>query len=278
MDRGFTFKLISNYIKHDHCSDKYQCLVQPDWKFCRHFLTGLLLGSWGWRSGRAGPGHTGLGHPEDSDGKHSLDMHPCTKSPQFARPQSLIGYGSSCDKLDQAETRSLLMCFLHIMKTISEDVLVSYWHRAIHQEISDFFNLLELCLWHFRFLGKRHIARMASSGGKVTAANLKPALYPIRARMPSTNPKALADDGTGSTQAQAAALLYFFMRNFEFTKGKSIDRSHLQGIEGSRMLVDLQYQSGQLLSTPDPARRLWWWDGRLVVAAIIIYVVNGVNW
>lgn len=41
-------------------------------------------------------------------------------SPQFARPQSLIGYGSRCDKLDQAETRSLLMCFLHIMKTISE--------------------------------------------------------------------------------------------------------------------------------------------------------------
>ena len=40
--------------------------------------------------------------------------------PQFARPQSLIGYGSRCDKLDQAETRSLLMCFLHIMKTISE--------------------------------------------------------------------------------------------------------------------------------------------------------------
>ncbi|TNN24213.1 Dedicator of cytokinesis protein 10 [Liparis tanakae] len=80
-------------------------------------------------------------------------------SPQFARPQSLIGYGSRCDKLDQAETRSLLMCFLHIMKTISEDVLVSYWHRAIHQEISDFFNILELCLQHFRFLGKRHIAR-----------------------------------------------------------------------------------------------------------------------
>lgn len=23
------------------------------------------------------------------------------------------------------------------------DVLVSYWHRAIHQEISDFFNILE---------------------------------------------------------------------------------------------------------------------------------------
>lgn len=34
---------------------------------------------------------------------------------------------------------------------------------------------------------------------------------------------------SSSTQTEAAALLYFFMRkNFEFTKGKSIVRSHLQ--------------------------------------------------
>ncbi|XP_055735377.1 dedicator of cytokinesis protein 10-like isoform X1 [Salvelinus fontinalis] len=88
--------------------------------------------------------------------RNSEKMDGCEK---FARPQSLIGFGSRFDKLDQAETRSLLMCFLHIMKTISEEVMVSYWHRAIHQEISDFFNILELCLQHFRFLGKRHIAR-----------------------------------------------------------------------------------------------------------------------
>lgn len=34
---------------------------------------------------------------------------------------------------------------------------------------------------------------------------------------------------SSSTQTEASALLYFFMRkNFEFTKGKSIVRSHLQ--------------------------------------------------
>ncbi|XP_058489486.1 dedicator of cytokinesis protein 10 isoform X4 [Solea solea] len=102
-------------------------------------------------------------NPSNSD-RNSEKMDGCEK---FARPQSLIGYGSRCDKLDQAETRSLLMCFLHIMKTISEDVLVSYWHRAIHQEISDFFNILELCLQHFRFLGKRHIARKQAAAVKL---------------------------------------------------------------------------------------------------------------
>uniref|UniRef100_A0A673N6A5 Dedicator of cytokinesis protein 10-like n=1 Tax=Sinocyclocheilus rhinocerous TaxID=307959 RepID=A0A673N6A5_9TELE len=105
-------------------------------------------------------------NPSNSD-RNSEKMDGCEK---FARPQSLIGFGARFDKLDQAETRSLLICFLHIMKTISEEVLVSYWHRAIHQEISDFFNILELCLQHFRFLGKRHIARKLAAAVKLAQA------------------------------------------------------------------------------------------------------------
>ncbi|XP_054868309.1 dedicator of cytokinesis protein 10 isoform X6 [Amphiprion ocellaris] len=319
-------------------------------------------------------------NPSNGD-RNSEKMDGCEK---FARPQSLIGYGSRCDKLDQAETRSLLMCFLHIMKTISEDVLVSYWHRAIHQEISDFFNILELCLQHFRFLGKRHIARKLAAAVKLaqsTQANgtLKASNHPsqpsslfpqwmasgneghrharsqtmpiIRGKNALTNPKLLQmmetdgtiqdgdtlsptdveanlstevsltvldvlelfvhhhkkqlwlDDGqntlmkkvldtyllffqinqstatlrhvfaalrlfvqkfpsaffqgkadlcgclcyeilkccnhrSSSTQMEAAALLYFFMRkNFEFTKGKSIVRSHLQVIKAVSQLI-----------------------------------------
>uniref|UniRef100_A0A8C1R9J2 Dedicator of cytokinesis 10 n=1 Tax=Cyprinus carpio TaxID=7962 RepID=A0A8C1R9J2_CYPCA len=105
-------------------------------------------------------------NPSNSD-RNSEKMDGCEK---FARPQSLIGFGARFDKLDQAETRSLLICFLHIMKSISEEVLVSYWHRAIHQEISDFFNILELCLQHFRFLGKRHIARKLAAAVKLAQA------------------------------------------------------------------------------------------------------------
>ncbi|XP_062417151.1 dedicator of cytokinesis protein 10 isoform X4 [Pungitius pungitius] len=126
-------------------------------------------------------------NPSNSD-RNSEKMDGCEK---FARPQSLIGFGSRCDKLDQAETRSLLMCFLHIMKTISEDVLVSYWHRAVHQEISDFFNILELCLQHFRFLGKRHIARKLAAAVKLaqsTQANgtLKVSNHPSQSSHPSS--------------------------------------------------------------------------------------------
>ncbi|KAG5837682.1 hypothetical protein ANANG_G00242030 [Anguilla anguilla] len=102
-------------------------------------------------------------NPSTSD-KNSEKTDGCER---FVRPQSLIGFGSRFDKLDQAETHSLLLCFLHIMKTISEDVMVSYWQRAVHQEISDFFNILELCLQHFRFLGKRHIARKLAAAVKL---------------------------------------------------------------------------------------------------------------
>ncbi|KAK1790469.1 hypothetical protein P4O66_014004 [Electrophorus voltai] len=103
----------------------------------------------------------------ESNPSNSEKTDTCEK---FARPQSLIGFGSRFDKLDQAETRSLLMCFLYIMKTISEEVMVAYWHRAIHQEISDFFNILELCLQHFRFLGKKHIARKLAAAVKLAQA------------------------------------------------------------------------------------------------------------
>ncbi|XDV31788.1 hypothetical protein PO909_002743 [Leuciscus waleckii] len=285
-------------------------------------------------------------NPSNSD-RNSEKMDGCEK---VARPQSLIGFGSRFDKLDQAETRSLLICFLHIMKTISEEVMVSYWHRAIPQEISDFFNILELCLQHFRFLGKRHIARIVSApdGHRHARSQTMPI---IRGKNALANPKLLhmmetdgnAPDGenvnptdieanlstevaltvldvldlfvhhhkkqlqhdegqnslmkkvfdtyllffqinqstttlrhvftalrlfiqkfpstffqgkadmcgslcyeilkccshrSSSTQTEAAALLYFLMRrNFDFTKGKCIVRSHLQVIKAVSQLI-----------------------------------------
>uniref|UniRef100_A0A667XW39 Dedicator of cytokinesis 10 n=1 Tax=Myripristis murdjan TaxID=586833 RepID=A0A667XW39_9TELE len=333
-------------------------------------------------------------NPSNSD-RNSEKMDGCEK---FARPQSLIGYGSRCDKLDQAETRSLLMCFLHIMKTISEDVLVSYWHRAIHQEISDFFNILEKLAAAVKLAQSTqangtlkgsnqhpHPSQMASSGGEGHRHARSQTMPIIRGKNALTNPKLLQmmetdgnipegdtlsptdieanlstevaltvldvlglfvhhhkkqllmDDGqnalmkkvldtyllffqinqstatlrhvfaalrlfvqkfpsaffqgkadlcgclcyeilkccnhrSSSTQTEAAALLYFFMRkNFEFTKGKSIVRSHLQvikavsqliadaGIGGSRFQQSLaiinNFANGDapLKSTPFPA-------------------------
>uniref|UniRef100_A0A674CAT7 Dedicator of cytokinesis 10 n=1 Tax=Salmo trutta TaxID=8032 RepID=A0A674CAT7_SALTR len=303
-------------------------------------------------------------NPSTGD-RNSDKMDGCEK---FARPQSLIGFGSRFDKLDQAETRSLLMCFLHIMKTISEEVMVSYWHRAIHQEISDFFNILEKLAAVVKLAqgiqnngtlkGSNHSAQSSSGllpqwmlSGQDGHRHARSQTMPIiRAKNALTNPKLLQmmetdgnipegdhlsptdieanlstevalivldvlglfvhhhkkqllqDEGqnllmkvfdtyllffqinqststlrhvfaalrlfiqkfpsaffqgkadlcgclcyeilkccnhrSSSTQTEASALLYFFMRkNFEFTKGKSIVRSHLQLIKAVSQLI-----------------------------------------
>ncbi|KAM8856093.1 dedicator of cytokinesis protein 9 isoform 4-T4 [Spinachia spinachia] len=75
--------------------------------------------------------------------------------------QAASTLGSSllrCDKLDQAEIKSLLMCFLHVLKSMSEDALFTHWNKASSAELMDFFTLVEVCLHQFRYMGKRYIA------------------------------------------------------------------------------------------------------------------------
>ncbi|XP_061217043.1 dedicator of cytokinesis protein 9 isoform X5 [Neopsephotus bourkii] len=62
------------------------------------------------------------------------------------------------DKLDQAEIKSLLMCFLHILRNMSEDALFTYWNKATKSELMDFFTITEVCLHQFQYMGKRYIA------------------------------------------------------------------------------------------------------------------------
>uniref|UniRef100_A0A672JMT7 Dedicator of cytokinesis 9 n=1 Tax=Salarias fasciatus TaxID=181472 RepID=A0A672JMT7_SALFA len=72
-----------------------------------------------------------------------------------------------CDKLDQVEIKSLLMCFLHVLKSMSEDALFTYWNKASSAELMDFFTLVEVCLHQFRYMGKRYIARNQDGAGPV---------------------------------------------------------------------------------------------------------------
>ncbi|XP_057169795.1 dedicator of cytokinesis protein 11 isoform X4 [Ursus arctos] len=67
---------------------------------------------------------------------------------------------SQYNRLDQYEIRSLLMCYLYIVKMISEDTLLTYWNKVSPQELINILILLEVCLFHFRYMGKRNIARV----------------------------------------------------------------------------------------------------------------------
>ncbi|XP_037096258.1 dedicator of cytokinesis protein 9 isoform X11 [Syngnathus acus] len=75
-----------------------------------------------------------------------------------SQPASSMGSLLRCDKLEQAEIKSFLMCFLHLLKSMSEDALFTYWNKATSAELMDFFTLVEVSLHQFRYMGKRYIA------------------------------------------------------------------------------------------------------------------------
>ncbi|XP_061143232.1 dedicator of cytokinesis protein 9 isoform X5 [Syngnathus typhle] len=84
-----------------------------------------------------------------------------------SQPASSMGSLLRCDKLEQAEIKSFLMCFLHLLKSMSEDALFTYWNKATSAELMDFFTLVEVCLHQFRYMGKRYIARNQDGAGHV---------------------------------------------------------------------------------------------------------------
>uniref|UniRef100_A0A8D2Q8L4 Dedicator of cytokinesis 9 n=1 Tax=Varanus komodoensis TaxID=61221 RepID=A0A8D2Q8L4_VARKO len=97
-----------------------------------------------------------------TDSGNSLQERHSEKSNSLDKNQQGCPLGSSvvrCDKLDQAEIRSLLMCFLHILKSMSDDALFTYWNKASTSELMDFFTIAEVCLHQFQYMGKRYIAR-----------------------------------------------------------------------------------------------------------------------
>ncbi|XP_072556422.1 dedicator of cytokinesis protein 9-like isoform X26 [Paramormyrops kingsleyae] len=104
-----------------------------------------------------------------SDSSNSLLERTSEKTNSLDKAQH--GTILRCDKLDQAEIKSLLMCFLHVMKSMSADALFAYWNKSSQAELMDFFTLVELCLYQFRYMGKRYIARAGMMHGRLQNLN-----------------------------------------------------------------------------------------------------------
>ncbi|XP_069614097.1 dedicator of cytokinesis protein 9 isoform X8 [Ranitomeya imitator] len=96
-----------------------------------------------------------------TDSGNSLPERNSDKSSSLDKNQHGGSLGNTlvrCDKLEQAEIKSLLMCFLHILKSMSDDALFTYWNKATSTELMDFFTISEVCLHQFQYMGKRYIA------------------------------------------------------------------------------------------------------------------------
>ncbi|XP_034720257.1 dedicator of cytokinesis protein 9 isoform X10 [Etheostoma cragini] len=97
-----------------------------------------------------------------TDSGNSLLDKSSEKTNSLEKNQCASALGSSmlrCEKLDRDEIKNLLMGFLHILKSMSEEALFSYWNKAAPSELMDFFTLIEVCLHQFRYMGKRFIVR-----------------------------------------------------------------------------------------------------------------------
>ncbi|XP_075999831.1 dedicator of cytokinesis protein 11 isoform X2 [Genypterus blacodes] len=82
-------------------------------------------------------------------------------------------------RLGQYEIKGLLLTFLHIVKTLSEDTLMAYWNKVNPQEIMNFLNLLEICVVQFRYIGKRNISRSQETfGSKLFSSDRKSQTMP----------------------------------------------------------------------------------------------------
>ncbi|XP_040192079.1 dedicator of cytokinesis protein 9 isoform X11 [Rana temporaria] len=96
-----------------------------------------------------------------TDSGNSLPERNSDKSSSLDKNQHGGSMGNQlvrCDKLEQAEIKSLLICFLHILKSMSDDALFTYWNKATTSELMDFFIISEVCLHQFQYMGKRYIA------------------------------------------------------------------------------------------------------------------------
>uniref|UniRef100_A0A8C7I9M6 Dedicator of cytokinesis 10 n=1 Tax=Oncorhynchus kisutch TaxID=8019 RepID=A0A8C7I9M6_ONCKI len=270
MDRGFTFKLISNYVNmitatdnkvlcefkfeflrevcnHEHYiplslplpsaritgqkssrvhRDLIEVLDVPEYsltgEFCRkHFLTGLLLRELGLAlQDEQDLRHLALACLKNLMAKHSLDARYAMKVRHARQHHGAIWEAHMLivvlslpqKQLLQDEGQNLLM------KKVFDTFLLFFQINQSTSTLRHVFAALRLFIQKFPsafFQGKADLC------GCLCYEILK-----------------CCNHRSSSTQTEASALLYFFMRkNFEFTKGKSIVRSHLQLIKAVSQLI-----------------------------------------
>ncbi|KAG5678742.1 hypothetical protein PVAND_008388 [Polypedilum vanderplanki] len=82
------------------------------------------------------------------------------------------------DKFTISETKDMLICFLFTIKHLSHDHLITWWHNCTGTETASFFQVLDLCLIVFRYVGKKNI--QLSDNTKISSNKVKSSTLPAR--------------------------------------------------------------------------------------------------
>ncbi|XP_058447960.1 dedicator of cytokinesis protein 9 isoform X2 [Malaya genurostris] len=91
------------------------------------------------------------------------------------------------DKFTPAETKDMLISFLFIVKHLSPDHMIAWWHNCTESETVQFFTILDLCLLYFRYVGKKNIQLLSDTGKDSKATkSAKASTLPARMMPPSS--------------------------------------------------------------------------------------------
>lgn len=86
------------------------------------------------------------------------------------------------DKFSEIETKDLLICFLFVVKHLSQDQMILWWQNCTESETIAFFGILDYCLINFRYVGRKNVvmnsafvnAKMKSSRSHTLPARVSP--------------------------------------------------------------------------------------------------------
>ncbi|KAL3847595.1 hypothetical protein ACJMK2_018498 [Sinanodonta woodiana] len=82
----------------------------------------------------------------------------------IAGTPAVPGKSLQYQKLETAEIKDLLICFLYILKHLPEDILLGWFNNSSEYDIIDFFSILEVCLDKFKYQGKKKIVTLSVIG------------------------------------------------------------------------------------------------------------------
>ncbi|XP_044001761.1 dedicator of cytokinesis protein 9 isoform X3 [Aphidius gifuensis] len=66
------------------------------------------------------------------------------------------------DKLQPSETKDILLCFLFVVKYLNDQQIIGWWQQLSDNELLNFFTIIEMSLYHFKYIGKRQITSSPS--------------------------------------------------------------------------------------------------------------------
>lgn len=98
------------------------------------------------------------------------------------------------DKLQPQEVREVLLIFLFVVKYLNEEQLIKWWQCYTEADVLNFFSVLEMSLYCFKYTGKRNISVVKTMEDNLKTKSKKAHTLPARMNPSEMN----SHEGTGT--------------------------------------------------------------------------------